>query len=128
MESRVEFLCCDNPHANKLMLHMLAAFAEHEREQISKRTKAALAAAKARGTKLGNPDLATLNQRHRSQSDRFACSMLATIAEIKGEGYTTLKAITDALNARQVPTATGNGRWHIPTTRNLLQRIEALTA
>ena len=128
MESRVEFLCCDNPHANKLMLHMLAAFAEHEREQISKRTKAALAAARARGTKLGNPDLATLNQRHRSQSDGFARSMLATIAEIKGSGYTTLQAITDALNARQIPTATGNGRWHIPTTRNLLQRIEALTA
>ena len=128
MESRVEFLCCDNPHANKLMLHMLAAFAEHEREQISKRTKAALAAARVRGIKLGNTDLATLNQHHRSQSDGFARSMAATIAEIRGEGYTTLQAITDALNTRQIPTATGNGRWHIPTTRNLLHRIEALTA
>jgi len=55
MESGVEFIAADNPHANKLMLHMLAAFAEHEREQISKRTKDALAAAKARGTRLGNP-------------------------------------------------------------------------
>src|SRR4051794_1999837 len=55
MESGAEFVCCDNPHANRLMLHMLAAFAEHEREQISQRTKAALAAAKARGVKLGNP-------------------------------------------------------------------------
>ncbi len=126
MESRVEFLCCDNPHANKLMLHMLAAFAEHEREQISKRTKAALAAARARGTKLGNPELARLNQRHRSRSDGFARSMLATIEELRSEGYTTLQAITDALNARQVPTATGNGHWHIPTTRNLLQRIGEL--
>src|SRR6267378_4434800 len=53
MESGVEFVAVDNPHASKLMLHMLAAFAEHEREQISSRTKAALAAAKARGVKLG---------------------------------------------------------------------------
>jgi DNA invertase Pin-like site-specific DNA recombinase len=55
MESNVEFVCCDNPHANRLMLHMLAAFAEHEREQISQRTKVALAAAKVRGVTLGNP-------------------------------------------------------------------------
>ncbi len=48
-ESGVEFVAVDNPHANKLMLHMLAAFAEHERDQISARTLAALAAAKARG-------------------------------------------------------------------------------
>ena len=52
MESGTEFVCCDNPHANKLMLHMLAAFAEHEREQISQRTTVALAEAKRRGTKL----------------------------------------------------------------------------
>jgi DNA invertase Pin-like site-specific DNA recombinase len=53
MESGVEFVAVDNPHASKLMLHLLAAFAEHEREQISSRTKVALAAAKARGVKLG---------------------------------------------------------------------------
>jgi DNA invertase Pin-like site-specific DNA recombinase len=56
MDSGVEFVAVDNPHANKLTIHILAAVAEHEREAISERTKVALAAAKARGTRLGTPD------------------------------------------------------------------------
>lgn len=55
MESGVEFVAVDNPHANKLTVHILAAVAQHEREMISERTKAALAAAKRRGKRLGNP-------------------------------------------------------------------------
>ncbi len=55
LESGVEFTACDNPHANKMTIQLLAVFAEHEREMISARTKAALAAAKTRGTVLGNP-------------------------------------------------------------------------
>ncbi len=128
MDSKVDFVCCDNPHANRLMLHMLAAFAEHEREQISKRTKAALAAAKARGVQLGNPKLDVLNQQHRDQAEAFAQSLAGTIEELRAEGHTTVRAIRDELNRHQVPTATGEGQWHIPGTWNLLQRIEALNS
>lgn len=53
MESGVEFTAVDFSQANRLTVHILAAVAEHERQMISQRTKAALAAAKARGTKLG---------------------------------------------------------------------------
>lgn len=55
MESGAEFVAVDTPHATKLLIHLLAAFAEHERDQISARTVAALAMAKARGVCLGNP-------------------------------------------------------------------------
>ena len=48
-------MAADHPHANKLTIHIPAAVAEHEREAISERTKAALAAAKARGKRLGTP-------------------------------------------------------------------------
>lgn len=53
MDSDVAVVAADNPHASRLVLHMLAAVAEFEREQISTRTKAALAVAKSRGVKLG---------------------------------------------------------------------------
>jgi DNA invertase Pin-like site-specific DNA recombinase len=53
MESGAEFVACDNPHANRLTIHILAAVAEDEARRISERTKAALAAAKARGMRLG---------------------------------------------------------------------------
>jgi DNA invertase Pin-like site-specific DNA recombinase len=62
MDSGVEFIAVDNPHANKLTIHILAAVAQHEREIISARTSAALRAAKARGKRLGNPKLSDARQ------------------------------------------------------------------
>ena len=54
MESGIDFVACDNPHANRFTCHILAAVAEHEAAMISERTKAALASAKRRGIKLGS--------------------------------------------------------------------------
>lgn len=127
MESGVEFVACDNPHASRLMLHLLAAFAEHEREQISQRTKAALQAAKARGVKLGNPELDEINDARRQEADAFAASMAERIEELRAEGFTTMREIRDELNQREIPTASGNGRWHLPTVHALIERIERVT-
>jgi DNA invertase Pin-like site-specific DNA recombinase len=123
MESGVEFVAVDNPHASKLMLHMLAAFAEHEREQISSRTKVALAAAKARGVKLGRHGhiLAAENKREASE---FAQGLAATLEDIREQGITTIRGIRDELNRRQVPSASER-TWHISTVFRLVERLDA---
>jgi DNA invertase Pin-like site-specific DNA recombinase len=113
------------PHANKLTIHILAAVAEHEREAISARTKAALAAAKARGKKLGGPKLdeARIKGRAalRANADRFAANTMPIIEQIQASGITTLRGIADALAARGVPTARG-GTWTAVQVTSLLRR------
>jgi DNA invertase Pin-like site-specific DNA recombinase len=114
MESSVEFVAVDNPHANKLTIHILAAVYQHEREMISERTKAALAAAKKRGQRLGNPgilDAAKLGRRAASaNARRFAANVRPIIDEIMRAGVTSHNAIAKKLNERNVKTARG-GLW-----------------
>jgi DNA invertase Pin-like site-specific DNA recombinase len=86
MESGVDFVAADNPHANKLMVHMLAAFAEHEREQISQRTKDALAAAKARGIRLGRNGADRLSRAYRAQAIERARQLAPVLTELQSAG------------------------------------------
>ena len=114
MESGVEFVAVDNPHANKLTVHILAAVAQHEREMISERTRAALQAAKARGVKLGNPRIDEAARRGvgalKAAADRFAANVLPVIREIQAHGVTSHNAIATKMNERGVKTARG-GKW-----------------
>ena len=121
MESGVEFVAVDMPQASRLTIHILAAVAEHEREMISQRTRAALAAAKARGTRLGNPkpDSAKASAVASDQAARFREGMAALARTLRAEGR-TLRAVADELNARGVKTARGK-RWHASTVGGVLQ-------
>ena len=125
MDSGVEFVATDNPHANKLTIHILAAVAEHEREAISERTKAALAAAKARGKKLGGPRLAAARRasiKARSDAaDAFAANVRPIIKEIQASGVSSLRGVARALTARGVPTARG-GSWSDVMVAAVLRR------
>lgn len=134
MESAVDFVAVDFPQANRLTLHILAAVAEHEREMISSRTKAALAAARARGRKLGWAIPARRQEQQRAtmraakairgSADLFAANVIPVVRQIEAAGVTTLEGIAKALNARGIKTARG-GRWHPTTIRNLMARAPA---
>jgi DNA invertase Pin-like site-specific DNA recombinase len=120
MDSGAEFVCCDNPHANRLMLHMLAAFAEHEREQISQRTKAALAAAKARGVKLGNPRAQDALEIARAVhvARRPAPEVLNIMRSLEGQGM-SYRAIARELNRLNIKTGRGS-QWYDVTVKAAL--------
>jgi DNA invertase Pin-like site-specific DNA recombinase len=128
MESGVEFVACDMPHANKLTVHILAAVAEHEREMISSRTKAALAAAKARGKKLGGPKQAIAAklgaEANKEAANKFAANVVPIIHQVKASGATSLRAVAAALTARGIPTPRGR-EWSAPQVANVLKRVEA---
>jgi len=126
MAHRVPFIVAElGADADPFMLHLYAALAEKERALISQRTRAALAAKKAQGVKLGNPRAAeTVGRAHaanRTAADQFAANVLPIVREIQASGLTTLREIAAALNARGVRTARG-GQWHSTTVRNLLLR------
>ena len=113
---------------NTFMLHIYASLAEQECTLISERTTAALAAAKTRGVKLGNPNLdqgsAAGREKQSEEADRFAANVLPIIRQAKKAGASTLQQIADALNDRGVATARG-GKWYPSNVKNILDRAEA---
>jgi DNA invertase Pin-like site-specific DNA recombinase len=127
MKTGVEFVAVDMPAANKLTVHVLAAVAEHEREAISQRTKAALQAAKARGTRLGNPRWSESIDRARAARSPVPVppQIIATIAEQRERGF-PLRKIAEHLNSIGVRTPRGN-KWHPETVSNVLEKQEQET-
>ena len=116
MESGVQFVAVDNEHATPLTIHILAAVAQHERTMISERTKDALAAAKRRGVKLGNPRPAKASKMGaaavKANAKRFAANVLPVIREIQAAGVESHAAIAYKLNERRLTTARGRSWSH----------------
>lgn len=126
MAHRVPFLVVElGSDVDPFILHLFAALAEKERAMIANRTKVALAAAKARGVKLGGPKLAEAREiavaAIKSLADRHAANVLPVIRDVQRSGAKTLRGVADALNARGISTSRG-GRWHAMTVRNVLAR------
>ena len=131
-ESGARFVATDMPEANELTIHIMAAVAQAERKAISRRTKDALAAAKVRGTKLGNPNgaaaLALAGKGNgaavlaiQRAAERFAADLRPIIAAIVDEGHKSLRQIGLELNRRGVVTRRG-GSWHPTTVRDIISR------
>ena len=133
-DSGVDFICADMPEANTLTIGIFATIAQYEREIISERTKAALAAKKAQGFKLGSPQNLTAASREKAAAARRkqAKEHIANIRALafskrcKAQGL-SLRAIAKELNANGFKT-TRNGFWSYGTVHVLLQRryIEGL--
>jgi DNA invertase Pin-like site-specific DNA recombinase len=118
--------------ADPFMLHLYAALAEKERRLISERTKAALAAKRASGVKLGNPTNAAQacakgRQVQVNAAHEFTRSLLPVIHALHLSGVTTLRAISAALNQRGIRSPRG-GRWYPSAVANLLQRANLAEA
>ena len=121
MASHVPFLCCDIPHADPFLLHIYAAVAEQERRATSERTKAALAAKKAQGVRLGNPNLAAARAVNLERSQARAAAHAAVIARHMPPDATSYADAARSLAARGVLSVTGRPI----NRRSLAMRIKA---
>lgn len=136
MESVTPFECVDLPFANRLTLHLMAAMAEHEAVAISERTKAALAAAKARGVRLGNPNGAAHLAPYRagacaasaaaakSAAAARAAAVAPVFEQLTAAGHQTAAAIARELNRRGVPAPSG-GVWYTEQVRRTQATLAA---
>lgn len=118
LESRIEFIACDMPEANRLTVHLMAAFAEHEREMISLRTKEALRAAKLRGVKLGSPSPTNGIEAHRSKCKVFNDKIIPIAAALRSQGKTLLE-ISNHINGLGIKPMRG-AKWYPASIRNIL--------
>jgi DNA invertase Pin-like site-specific DNA recombinase len=138
MESGVDFVACDNPHANRLTIHILAAVAEDEARRISERTKAGLAALKARGVKLGADragSFLTEADRAKGRAMGREAQRVAAVAEVadlvplmvarQKEGC-NLRQIAAWLNEEGHTTRTGAG-WSQVQVKRALNRAGVST-
>ena len=135
-DSGAKFIAADMPEANELTVHIMAAVAQAERQAIAKRTKEALAAAKARGVTLGNPNGAAALRRAakgnaaslqsiKGNADSFARDLSPVIDRLRSEGRTSLPQIAAGLNDGGFSTPRG-GEWHPSSVKNLLARLAAI--
>jgi DNA invertase Pin-like site-specific DNA recombinase len=129
-QSGTRFVACDLPEANELVVHILAAVAQAERKAISDRTKAALAAARARGIKLGNPSLKPGNKavaliatfaRSRRAAHR-AAELIEVVEGAAQLGHSTLRAVAKYLNELGINSPNGK-QWHANSVRRLRRRV-----
>lgn len=124
IESGVDFIAADMPQANKVMLQMHAVMSEWERDQISARTKAALAAAKARGTVLGVAGTSNLKpniEARQEAANAFAQRLQGVLAGFKAQGLSQRQQVNE-LNALGVKTARG-GQWSLAQLQRVMARL-----
>jgi DNA invertase Pin-like site-specific DNA recombinase len=126
MSHRIRFIVTElGPEVDAFTLHIYATLAQRERELIAARTKDALAAAEARGVKLGGPKINVARElaiaKNKELADRYASKVLPVIRDLQRSGFLSLHQLANELNARRVPTARG-GRWHAKSVANVLAR------
>lgn len=134
-DSGVKFIAADMPEANNLTVGIMALVAQEEREAISRRTREALQAAKARGKRLGNPNGAAPLLKAgkgnaagvealKAKAQDHAEMLRPVVESLKSQGKTSLGALAEALNGGGYQTPRG-GSWHKTSVKNLLERLAA---